>query len=683
MSNQPQIEKRIIHINKSFGNVETNLNSKITYNLKDPLHLRRGDTVSLVKAMVGERGLSADTISFTETQTITIKGFVYTQANSRKYGKFGSDKHEVQEFGYFPDFDAPALVSDQEKYGPTNEPIFLVRIIPELKSGGTATDPDDYNFWMLPETVEKTVIIEPGNYTVSALAQEVEIQLNGQQYQDNTFKNFLINEQNKNDGFGGNFFDNTWLLGKRAFTSIYPSPEFPSTQPDYKSLGSFLCYMLGDGTDVPSEGYAFIDGVSFATVVAHGREGRLKDINILTLPTIAGGMGGYVYYGLSQGAISASNETSSNPEKANTMKYNIYGASEFQLIYDTETVNRFSIANLHTPLKVPNYGDFNTKNPNAGQQVTKFDARDRNGDKDNTQKGFYPLETSSGVVCLSFDYERAKQTPIYKAHSYVIDEDINDVVKDSAKIQSYFKIYTYRQYEYYPNDTVPESDFEGGFWDRLGFSIDQLYNFAPNIEEYQRLLNFDLSTLNSYQMFGIITHNDSGYSMATSAGGMGQPILTNDGVGFQPYSTFGILTTPPQVPRPDTQFNILTTSKFLTAKQYPDLLGGKNYYIIKSNLITNNYYDVKANQSSILGLINFNFVSNDTIFSTEGIEYPITQDRILNQITMELTNPDGSPVSEDILGKNSGFLVQIVRNITPELEIQELENKPQKEQKKN
>jgi hypothetical protein len=181
-------------------------------------------------------------------------------------------------------------------------------------------------------------------------------------------------------------------------------------------------------------------------------------------------------------------------------------------------------------------------------------------------------------------------------------------------------------------------------------------------------------------MWGIITHNDSGYTMATSAGGMGQPIVTNDGTPFQPYSTFGILTTPPQVPRPNTEFNILTTSKFLTAEKYPDLLAGKNYYIIKSNIVQNNYYDVKSNKSSIIGLINFNFVSNDTIFSTEGIEFPITQDTILNQITMELTNPDGSPVSEQILSKNSGFLVQIVRNVEVELEIQQLENKPKKKE---
>ena len=677
MSNQqPTIEKKIIHINKSFGNVETNLNSKITYNLKDPLHLRRNDTVSLVKAMVGERGLSPDTIAFTEIQRITLKGFLYTQANSRKYGNFGSDKHLVQEFGYFPNTNL-VVSKDIENYGPTNEPIFLVRIIPELQSGGNPDEPNDYNYWVIPETVEKSVVINPGNYTVSALAQEFEIQLTGQQDESDTFKNFLINQQDTNQGFGGNFFDNKWLLGKESYKSIFPAPEFPSSQPEYKTIGAFLCRFLGVN-DRPGEGYCFLDGKSFQEVVQNGRtSGLLSDINLLTDFSADPG---YVYYGLSQGAVSQANESPDIPENANTMKYNIYGASEFQLMYDTETVNRFSIANLHTPLKVPNYTDYNTSNPNAGQQITKFDARDRNGDADNTQKGFYPLETSSGLVCLSFDYEAVKKTDIYNDNSSVLTEDINDIIQDESKIKSYFIMNTYRHYEYYPNDTVPDETFEGSFWDRLGFDINQLYNFANNIEDYYRLSPFNLTTLDKYQMWGIITHNDSGYTMATSAGGMGQPIVTNDGTPFQPFSTFGILTTPPQVPRPNTEFNILTTSKFLTAEKYPDLLAGKNYYIIKSNLVQNNYYDVKSNKSSIIGLINFNFVSNDTIFSTEGIEFPITQDTILNEITMELTNPDGSPVSEQILSKNSGFLVQIVRNVDVELEIQQLENKPQKKE---
>lgn len=679
MSNQipQQFEKKIIHINKSFADVETNLNSKITYNLKDPLELRKGDTVSLVKAMVGERGLSADTITFTETETISLRGHIYIQSNSRKYGNFGVDKHLIQEFGYFPDKDLSSSINDIEKYGPTNEPIFLVRIVPVIKDDTQPRgDPTNYFYYIVPVTYSKSVVINPGNYTVSALASEVEIQLNGQQTQNNTFTNFVLGQQEKNDGFAGNFFDNEWLIGKRSYTSIYPEPEFPATQSwTYANLGSFLCYMPNDGTGIPDEGYCFLDGVSFNKIVNDGlNDGIIYDIDDF----VGLDEERFVYYGLSQGPVSVANLSSSNPN-ANTMKYNIYGASEFQMIYDTETINRFSIANLHTPLKIPNFSDYSTSNPNAGQQITKFDGRTRDGDADDRQRGFYPLECSSGFVALSFDYEKIKETSIYKDNISVNSKSIEDILKDPDLIKSYWILNCYRHYEYYPDRTVLDSDFEGRFWDRLGFSINQLYNFGNNIETYQQLSLKDLETIIPYSMRGIITHNDSSFSMVTSSGGLGAGILTNNGVPYQPYSTFGILGITPTVDRPDTQFNILTTSKYLTAEKYPDLLAGKNYYIIKSNIITNNYLDVKSNKSSILGLINFNFVSNDTIFSTEGIEYPITQNKILNQISMELTNPDGSPVSEDILSKNSGFLIQIVRNITPELEIQELENKTTKE----
>jgi hypothetical protein len=543
MSNQqPTIEKKIIHINKSFGNVEI--------------------------------------------QRITFKGFIYTQANSRKYGEFGEDKHLVQEFGYWPNISVPSGISpgpgtfynDIEQFGANNEPVFLVQIIPELKSGGDEHNPDDYNYWILPETVEKTVVINPGNYTVSALAQEFEIQLNGQQEVNDTFSNFLLQEQKNRKGFGGNFFDNKWILGKRNYLSIFPNS---TTDYTYKTIGQFLVGLVPN-VEAPNPGYCFLDGVSFQKVVEDGRNtGTLNDINSLIMFDVLNkNETGYVYYGLYQ-------ETKVGDLQ--TMPYNIYGASEFQLLYDTETINRFSITNLHTPLKVPNYSDYNTTNPNAGQQITKFDARELNGDPANNQQGYYPLEVSSGVVMLSFDYEKVKSTTTYLDNVGVLSENINDIIKDAGKTKSYFIMNTYRHFDYYDNDEDVTASFEGGFWDRLGFTEQQLYNFESNIETYQRLAPGDLQTLVSYKMWGIITHNDSGYSMATSAGGLGAGLKTNDGTMFQPFSTFGVFSNVPEdyTTRPNTEFNILTTSKYLTAEKYPDLLAGKNYYIIKSNIIQN------------------------------------------------------------------------------------------------
>lgn len=673
MSNQPQFEKRILHINKSFANVESNLNSEIIYNLKDPLKLRRGDTVSLVKAMVGERGLTADTISFTEEQKITFKAYIYNQANSRKYGEFGTDKHEVQEFGYFPDTTA-GLLKDIETNGATNVPLFLIKVVPILKDGVSEPyAPDDYNYYCLPITVEKTILVQPGNYTVATLSAEVEAQMNGQQIDNNTFTNFQLDIQNENKGFAGNFFDNKWILGTMSYKSIYPKAEV-SGNPDYDSFGAFICFMPGSGS-APSTGYCFIDGVSFNEILTDGIEdGTKKDINDFVNT-------GTFYYGLTQGPV-----RSEYDNLADGMRNNIYGATEFQLIYDTETTDKFSIANFHTPLKVPNFGDYNTQNPDAGQQITKYNARTRNLNiPDNRMVGFYPLECSTGCALLSFDYEKIKETDIYKNNiSWVGDSD-ETILNDTTKYKQYLTINSLRHYEYYTDNITPVNDFENRFWDRLGFTIDQLYNFSSHIEDYYNLSTTDLETTTKFSMRGIITHNDSSYSMVQSAGGLGDGILTHNGVPFQPYSTFGIIPLPetetPTTPRKNTEFNILTTSKFLTASKYPDLLGGKNYYIVQSNLITNNYYDVKSNKSNIIGLINFNFVSNDTIFSTEGIEFPITQDRILNQIIIQLTNPDGSPVSEDLLSKNSGFLIQIVRNLEQELEIQQEENKPIKSNK--
>lgn len=693
-------EKQIIHINKSFSEVETNLNSKIVYNLKDPIHLREGDTVSLIKAMVGQRGLTGDTISFTEEQTITLKGHIYTQANSRLYssedGNMGKDGHVVREFGYYPDrvgpedpnFPIAIQVKDYEQDQPPNDPIFLIRIIPVWNKTPPESDPDNYNFFMVPETFSKTVIINPGNYTVASLSNIIELQLNGQETTNNTFKNFQLDLQNENLGFAGNFFDNQWLIGKSTYDSVFPMREFPYIKESFLTLGAFLCKFASAAPGgvpalfPPVEGYCFIDGVTFNKIIKVGVEdGLLLDINdfVSVEPFYSLNEQRVAYYGLTQGQLGQQKGGGAQLDATFQMKENIYGASEVQVIYDTETINRFSIANLHTPLKMPNYSDNDTKNPDAGQQMTKYPCKIRNGPDNFNQRGFYPLECSSGFCALSFDYEMVKTTDTYKLNEYVLNEDINIIINDVEKTKSFFKLNTFRHFEYYPetNNIMPSNLFSGSFWDRLGFGINQLYNFNSKIEVYQHLKPTDLITLTPYSMRGIITHNDSGYSLATSAGGLGVGIPMTDGTMFQPFSTFGIMPTNPGnafADGPGKQFNILSTSKYITAENYPDLLGGKNYYIIKSNIIQNNYFDVKSNKSSIIGLINFNFVSNDTIFTTESMEFSITQDRILNEIIIELTNPDGSPASEFLLTQDSGFLLQIVRNITPELEIQEFVN---------
>ena len=57
--------------------------------------------------------------------------------------------------------------------------------------------------------------------------------------------------------------------------------------------------------------------------------------------------------------------------------------------------------------------------------------------------------------------------------------------------------------------------------------------------------------------------------------------------------------------------------------------------------------------------------SNDTIYSVDPITFVVTEPRLLASVEVKIKNPDGSLVSDDIVGKNNGFIFQIEKSIKP------------------
>ena len=55
--------------------------------------------------------------------------------------------------------------------------------------------------------------------------------------------------------------------------------------------------------------------------------------------------------------------------------------------------------------------------------------------------------------------------------------------------------------------------------------------------------------------------------------------------------------------------------------------------------------------------------SNDTIFGSDPIEFIVTEPRLLTDITIYIKNPDGTLAAEDVVGENSGFLIEITKPI--------------------
>jgi hypothetical protein len=58
--------------------------------------------------------------------------------------------------------------------------------------------------------------------------------------------------------------------------------------------------------------------------------------------------------------------------------------------------------------------------------------------------------------------------------------------------------------------------------------------------------------------------------------------------------------------------------------------------------------------------------TNDTIFSVSPTTFINTEPRLLSTIEVRIKNPDGTLVSDDVVGQNNGFVFQIEKAIRVE-----------------
>ena len=107
---------------------------------------------------------------------------------------------------------------------------------------------------------------------------------------------------------------------------------------------------------------------------------------------------------------------------------------------------------------------------------------------------------------------------------------------------------------------------------------------------------------------------------------------------------------------------ILANSQFFNAETLPDLSNGKNYFLVESDLIQSNYLDESTSQRAILGFIDKEFSSNDTIFSSTAIPFTMKQGKIVNTVMINILNADGTKPIDSVLGDSSAFLIMIQRN---------------------
>ena len=185
-------------------------------------------------------------------------------------------------------------------------------------------------------------------------------------------------------------------------------------------------------------------------------------------------------------------------------------------------------------------------------------------------------------------------------------------------------------------------------------------------------------------MLGFMTHNSYGSALQIGMSGLGDS-YTQDNKGSATIETFdevGIMTQ--DTPADNFTFDltsvssyideyskltsapsyvfILATSQFFNASTLPDLSDGKNYFLVETDLIPSNYLDESNSQRAILGFVDKEFSSNDTIFSSTAIPFTMKQSKIVNTVMINILNADGTKPIDTVLGNSSAFLIMVQRN---------------------
>tara|TARA_R100000388_G_scaffold74322_1_gene53834 strand:+ start:284 stop:2773 length:2490 start_codon:yes stop_codon:yes gene_type:complete len=359
------------------------------------------------------------------------------------------------------------------------------------------------------------------------------------------------------------------------------------------------------------------------------------------------------------------------PQQFRNEEFRTYGTKSFNLVFNNE--NRFAFNNCSEPFRIASItGDVGgTQTPASaiGNQASKFNFNESSS---------YPQESSSGNFILSFDNKLLQQSQKYK-----------DIVAEQAKHANTTAEYwlyewalTMLPHDYF-YDTVDEgaNAWEDSLWNRLGFSYNELGNITPQLEKF----NTPFKTDNTQStMLGFMTHNSYGSALQIGMSGLGDS-YTQDNKGSATIETFdevGIMTQPDTpieqvfelttvssyleeynklISRPSYVF-ILATSQYFNATTLPDLSDGKNYFLVETDLVPSNYLDESNSQRAILGFVDKEFSSNDTIFSSTAIPFTMKQSKIVNTVMVNILNADGTKPIDTVLGNSSAFLIMVQRN---------------------
>ena len=325
--------------------------------------------------------------------------------------------------------------------------------------------------------------------------------------------------------------------------------------------------------------------------------------------------------------------------------------------------------------------------------------------------GQYPVDSNSGIAVNNFSFSTVKSTKVYKQ----LVEDIATL--NTANVQSQllrekkiYDLFTKPYDQFFESTSAAKEAWSKTLWSRIGFSYEQLGDVSSNLEKVFTFTNLPedklnptplldaqgqdgLNQVNAFnttanefippkeediefvKQMGIVSHNSFNFSFIPSSDGLGLGNVAPPGQvappqsytlrGYTSRADEASIGTAKQSGVVQNNIHILTDSQPINASDFPSLNNGNNYLIIESDIVKRNAKDAKSNDTTIVGIMSKENASNDTIFSVNPVTFVVTEPKLLSTIEVRIKNPDGTLVSDDVVGKNNAFIFQIEKAIAP------------------
>jgi len=303
----------------------------------------------------------------------------------------------------------------------------------------------------------------------------------------------------------------------------------------------------------------------------------------------------------------------------------------------------------------------------------------------------------SGCAVNNFAFKTCQTTDIFKNLVAEINaNNIGNARNQMLREKLIFDLFTKPFDEFYGSSDAASKAWAGTFWSRLGFSYNQLGNISNNLETIwvptedegffqedpddpgsQIAVPTKISNPLKAKQLGIISHNSFSFSYIPSTSGLGLGnfydgnTLLPQSYGLRSYGNFqtalnaGGSATDEAGGLSQNVIHILSDSQKLIADDFPALNGGNNYLVIESDIVKENAKDSNAPPTTIVGIVSTVNAENDMIFSQSDFSFTITESRLLTSIEVRIKNPDGTLVSDDVIGKNNGFIFQLEQPLQP------------------